>query len=88
MLSYLCGTRPDICIATHQISKYSKKSNTSHFNTVKRIIKYLLLTKDKGLILEPDFTKGIEYFVDADFARACEKLILRTQKMFYYELAI
>jgi len=73
MLSYLCGTRPDICMPTHQTSKFSNNPNATYFNAVKRIVKYLLGTKDKGLILTPDFTKGIECFVDADFAGPFDK---------------
>jgi len=73
MLSYLCGTRPDICMATHQVSRFSSSPKAAHFNAVKRIVKYLIGTKDKGLILKPDKSKGIECFVDADFAGAYDK---------------
>ena len=73
MLSYLCGTRPDICMATHQVSRFSNAPKATHFNAVKRIVKYLAGTKDKGLILKPDKSKGIECFVDADFAGAYDK---------------
>jgi hypothetical protein len=35
---------------------------------VKRICKYLLDTKDKGIIFKPDKSRGLECHVDADFA--------------------
>ncbi len=33
-----------------------------------RIRRYLLSTKEKGMIYKPDSRRGIEVFVDADFA--------------------
>ena len=73
MLSYLCGARPDISMATHQASRFSSDPKAPHFNAVKRIIKYLVGSKDKGLIMTPDISKGLECYVDADFAGACDK---------------
>ena len=73
MLSYLCSIRPDISIATYQVSKFSSDPKVPHFNTVKRIVKYLVYTKYKGLIIIPNILKGLECFVDMDFARAYDK---------------
>ena len=39
----------------------------SHECAVHRIVKYLIGTKDEGLIFKPDKTKGIICHVDADF---------------------
>jgi hypothetical protein len=35
---------------------------------VKRIGRYLLSTRDKGILFEPDHTAGLDCYVDADFA--------------------
>ena len=35
---------------------------------MKRIVKYLLDTKDKGIIFKLDLSRGLECFVDSDFA--------------------
>jgi hypothetical protein len=40
----------------------------SHEQAVMRIGKYLLSTQDRGMTYTPDPTKGIEVYVDADFA--------------------
>ena len=40
----------------------------SHERAVKRIGRYLLGTKDRGLVHKPDMSKGLECYVDADFA--------------------
>ena len=69
MLGYLQGTtRPDISMATHQCARFNNNPKLSHERAVKRIVRYLLDTKDKGIIFQPDFSKGLECFVDADFA--------------------
>ena len=39
----------------------------SHEKAIKRIVKYLVGTKDKGIILDPVVSNGIECFVDAGF---------------------
>ena len=69
MLGYLQNTsRPDIAMATHQCARFNNDPKLSHERAVKRIGKYLLDTKDKGLIFRPDISKGLECYVDADFA--------------------
>ena len=45
----------------------------SHEKAVKRIIRYLKRTRDKGLIFNVDRDKGLECFVDADFAGGAMK---------------
>jgi len=45
----------------------------SHEKAVKRIVRYLKRTRDKGLMMTIDKSKGIECFVDADFAGAFDK---------------
>ena len=69
MLNYLSGlSRPDILFATHQCARFSKDPKLSHEIAAKRIVRYLKRTKDEGLILKPDLKKGIQCYVDADFA--------------------
>ena len=69
MLGYLQGTtRPDIAMATHQCARFSNCVKLSHERAVKRIGRYLLDTRDKGIIYKPDISRGLECFVDADFA--------------------
>jgi hypothetical protein len=69
MLTYLTGSvRPDIAMATHQCARFSVNPMRSHEQAVMRIGRYLLSTKEKGMIYHPDSDRGIEVFVDADFA--------------------
>jgi hypothetical protein len=61
MLGYLQGTsRPDIAMATHQCARFNSCPKLSHERAVKQIVRYLLDTRDKGLIFCPDITWGLE----------------------------
>ena len=68
MLGYLQGiSRPYISMANHQCARFNANPKLCHKRAVKRICKYLIDTKDKGIIFRPDKTIGIEWHVDADF---------------------
>ena len=74
MLTYLQGTsRPDISMAVHQAARFSIHPMLSHERAIARIGKYLQGSKDKGIIFRPDASKGLECFVDADFAGSWHK---------------
>ena len=69
MLLYLASnTRPDLTFAVHQAARFSHCPKHSHAQAVKRIGRYLVGTKDKGLIFCPDLEQGLDCYVDADFA--------------------
>ena len=68
-LSYIQAMiRPDITMAVQQCARFCTDPKQDHEEAVKRICRYLLKTRDKGLILRPDKSKGLECFVDADWA--------------------
>jgi hypothetical protein len=69
MLTYLAGcVRPNIAMAVHQCARFSVSPMRSHEQAVMRIGRYLLSTCDKGMICKPNSSKGLEVYVDADFA--------------------
>ena len=69
MLSYLQGhSRPDISMAVHQNARFCNEPMLSHEKAVLRIGKYLLGTRTRGIVYKPDKSKGLECYVDADFA--------------------
>ena len=69
MLTYLTGSvRPDIAMAVHQCAHFSSNPMRSQEQAVMRIGRYLLSSKDKGMIYAPDPKRGLEVWVDADFA--------------------
>jgi hypothetical protein len=70
MLTYLASsTRPDIAFAVHQCARFSVAPRRLHELAVRRIVRYLKGTRDKGYILTPSTSPpNLDCFVDADFA--------------------
>jgi hypothetical protein len=69
LLSYLTTiTRADIAFAVNNCTRFSTKPLGIHEIALKRIIKYLLTTPTQGMVYCPDQTKGLECYVDTDFA--------------------
>jgi hypothetical protein len=54
-------------VATHQCARFSVDPKQSHAHALQYIGRYLKGTKDEGLILDPDDTKSIECWVNANF---------------------
>lgn len=74
MLGYLQqNTRPDIAMAVHQCARFCIDPKLSHEQAITRIGRYLRDTADRGIIYRPDKSKGLELFVDADFAGGWNK---------------
>jgi hypothetical protein len=71
VLNYIAASsRPDISFAVHQCARFSNSPTRTHELAVKRIIRYLKGTRDKGYILKPNGSDTIDCYVDADFAGA------------------
>ena len=69
MLSYLCNSvRPEIQMAVHQTARFSVNPMRSHELAIMRIGRYLINSPDRGMVYKIDKTKGLEVYVDADFA--------------------
>ena len=69
MLACLQGiSRPDLSMAAHQCTRFCSQPMLSHERAVTRIGRYLLDTMDRGLMCKIDKSKGLECYVDADFA--------------------
>ena len=69
MLLYLSSnTRPDIQFAVHQVARFSHCPRHSHAQAVKRIVRYLIGTRERGTFFVPDLEQGLDCYVDADFA--------------------
>ena len=68
-LGYLeTGSRMDIGYIAHQCARFSSDPKVEHAAAIRHVARYLAGTRDKGLILRPDSSKGLEVYVDADFA--------------------
>ena len=68
-LNYLeKGSRPDIAYITHQCARFTTCPKEEHAQAIRWLARYLKGTRKKGTILRPDKSKGLEVYVDADFA--------------------
>ena len=67
------NTRPDISMAVHNCARFCNNPTLLHEQAVKRIVRYLILTKDKGMILTPQKDFSLNMYVDADFAGTWHK---------------
>ncbi|KAG4911654.1 hypothetical protein JHK82_052257 [Glycine max] len=66
-LQYLTFTRPDISYAVQQICLYMHDPRTSHFATLKHIIRYIQGRKEFGLHLSPSTITNLSTYSDADW---------------------
>ena len=67
-LLYLSGnSRPDIAFAVNQAARFSHDPKQCHGVAVKRIIRYLKGTRDRGLVMRPTGDWKVDCYVDADF---------------------
>ena len=61
-------TRPDLAYRISQVSCIMLNPKHLHEIALKRISRYLIGTKDKGMIIKPKNTIDIDAYPDADFA--------------------
>ena len=61
------GSHSDIGYATHPCACFAANPKMEHGKAVQWIGWYLNGTKDQGMIFTPDFSLGLEVYVDADF---------------------
>lgn len=68
-LNYLANyTRPDISMAVHQCARFCSAPRALHELAIKLIVRYLLATRDKGMVLTPNMNFNLDMLVDANFA--------------------
>lgn len=69
MLMFLANnSRPDLCYSVSQCCRHNHNPKASHTKAVKKIVRYLVATKDKGTILTPSDSLNLDLYVDCDFA--------------------
>ena len=69
MLMYLAtNSRPDIAFAVNQCARFTHNPKRTHETAIKRIVRYLKATKDKGMVIDPTGILNLDLYADADFA--------------------
>ncbi|KAI3507180.1 hypothetical protein L1887_22027 [Cichorium endivia] len=71
-LQYLTITRPDISYAVNQVSQFLQAPSVAHFQSVKRILRYIKGTLTFGLTFARPKAPVILGYSDADWARCLE----------------
>ena len=67
-LQYLTFTRPDIAFAVQQVCLFMHAPLESHYNALKRILRYIKGTLDHSLQLSPNKSHTLTACSDADWA--------------------
>ena len=68
-LQYLSNwTRPDITYAVNKAAQYSANPQKEHWIAIKRIMRYLIGTKDHGMSYRKGSEEGLSGYCDADWA--------------------
>ena len=72
LMYLMVGTRPDIGFAVCRLSKYAQNPGQIHWDAVKRVLRYLINTKDLGICFGQDESNRslVPYvYVDSDWAQ-------------------
>ena len=67
LLYLLTNTCPDIAFAVSQVARFNHNPKQTHARALKMIIRYLSGTADKGMIIKPNGTLGLDDWADCDF---------------------
>jgi Reverse transcriptase (RNA-dependent DNA polymerase) len=62
------NTRPELAFAVNQCARFTHNPKQSHALAVKAIVRYLVGSREQGLILKPTKNLAVDCYVDADFA--------------------
>ncbi|CAA7018700.1 unnamed protein product [Microthlaspi erraticum] len=67
-LQYLAFTRPDIAYAVNRLSQFMHSPSETHWQTAKRVLRYLAGTSSHGIYLRADTPLNLHAYSDADWA--------------------
>ena len=67
-LQYLSLTRPDVAFVVNKLSQYMHMPRTTHWSALKRLLRYLVGSLDKGISIRRDSPLVLHAFSDADWA--------------------
>lgn len=64
----MLASRPDLCFSIAYLSRFQDNPSETHWNHLKRVVRYLKHTKDVKLVYRCDSESPLSGFVDADWA--------------------
>jgi len=69
LMFLMCSTRPDLAYSVGYLSRKLENPSTDDITRIKRVLRYVAGTLDKGILYKPDYKSCIlECYSDADYA--------------------
>lgn len=70
LMYLMLGSRPDICFSLNYFSRFQSHPTTTHYNHLKRVLRYLKYTDDLELVFKREHTnqEPLLGFTDSDWA--------------------
>lgn len=66
-------SRPDVAVAKSMLASYVDKPRERHMTIARRVLRYLIGTKGKMLLLKPGVGNQLTTYIDASWANKFEK---------------
>ncbi|GBO32964.1 Retrovirus-related Pol polyprotein from transposon TNT 1-94 [Araneus ventricosus] len=68
LMYLMIGTRPDLAYCVGVLSRHLENPSTEDWITVKRVLRYIAGSYDKGIVYKHKYKQGLlECYSDADF---------------------
>ena len=67
-LQHLSLTRPNIAFSTNKLAKFIQNPRTTHWTALKRVLRYLAGSCDKGVFISTTAPLNLHAYLDADWA--------------------
>ena len=64
----MVATRPDIAHAIGVVSRFMDNPGRSHWNAIKHVFRYMLGTKEIGILFSPNDTSSVVGYTNSGFA--------------------
>jgi hypothetical protein len=82
-LQYLSLTRPDIAFSTNKLAQFMQNPRTAHWTALKRVLRYLAGSYDKGIFISATAPLNLHAYSDADWAGDKDDYISTTGYLLY-----
>jgi hypothetical protein len=82
-LQYLSLTRPDIAFGTNKLAQFMQNPSTMHWLALKRLLRYLAGSCDKGIFISATAPLNFHAYSDADWAGDKDDYISTTGYLLY-----
>ncbi|MCI13410.1 retrovirus-related Pol polyprotein from transposon TNT 1-94, partial [Trifolium medium] len=82
-LQYLSLTRPDTAFSTNKLAQFMQNPRTSHWSALKRVLRYLAGSCDKGVFISATVPLNFHAYSDADWAGDKDDYVSTTGYLLY-----